>query len=218
MSEESGHDGPLRAIEAMFFVLPTAAARELERAMRACLAAPQPSLHKRREAELGYLAMLVAEDLAERDPGDRRPPRIPRKDYEASRPVEAASSAALVKRFGSWVEACRAAAALERKGREAGGGKPWQTPSIGGRRGRNYTREEVIDGVIEVARKLGRDPHQLTSTAYYRYVAEMRRRAKAKGASTPRWATQRSVERFFNSWSEVRRAMRVEWGRGHLLP
>lgn len=208
-----GVNGQLRAIEAMFFALTTPAARELERAMRACLAAPQPTLHEQRETNLGHLAMMVAEDLAHREPEDRRPPRVPRKDYEASRPPEAASGAALVNHFGSWVEACRAAAALERKGREAGGGKPWQTPSIGGRRGRNYTREEVIDGVIEVAHKLDRDPRQLTSTAYYRYVAEMRRCAKAKGAAAPRWATQRSVQRFFHSWPAVRRAIRAEMRR-----
>jgi hypothetical protein len=152
----------------------------------------------------------VAEDLAERDPEDLRPPRVPRKDYDESRPGGVACSAVLVRRYGSWVAACTSAKAVGAKGRNAGGGKAWHTPETGGHRGRDFTRDEVIDGVIEVAYKLERDPYELSSTAYYRYVAEMRRRARAGGATLPRWATQRSVERFFSSWPDVRRAVRAD--------
>jgi len=210
VSSRVATDGQLRAIEAMLFALSAPAAKALERAMRACLAVPEPPRHEQRQTSLGHLAGLVLADLEQRDPEDRRPPRVPRKDYDATRPPEAARSAVLVRKYGGWVEACAAARALAGKGRKAGDGKPWETSALGGRRGRNYERWEIIDAVIEVAGKLDRDPQELTSHAYYTWVAEMRRRAQKNGSPPPRWPTQRSVERFFSSWSAVRRVVRAE--------
>lgn len=62
--------------------------------------------------------------------------------------------------------------------------------------------------MIDVARRLKRDPATLTSNVYYSYVAEMRRRARGSGAPPPRWPTQRSVERFFSGWCSVRAAVK----------
>jgi hypothetical protein len=190
----------------MVNAMPLEAAEELDRALRSALAAPEPTPVARRELSLGPLAAMVVAELERRDPDDGRPPRIPRRDYDRASPEGAPTSHVLVRKYGSWVEACRAAHALPDKGRVPGGSKPWQTPSLGRRRNRDYTPEEVFEAVIEVARRLGKAPGELSSHTYYAYVAEIRRRARQAGADPPRWPTQRSVERFFAVWEDVRRS------------
>src|SRR5690606_23694128 len=187
--------------------LGVSALRERERAFTSLPRRSAPTPARRRTEERVLLAQLVRAELAERPPGDRRQPRVPRTAYDRDRPPGAPSSRALVRRYGSWLAACRAAAALDAGEHVSSPGKPWATPSLGRRRNPGYTREEVIEAVIEVARRLDRDPSHLTSTAYYSYVAEMRRIIAHRGAPPPRWPTQRSVERHFKSWSELRCAL-----------
>ena len=194
-------------VVAMIEALPAGALDELERAARYALAPAPPSPSEIRERQIGYLAELVAVEMASRLPENGRPPRVPRNEYERTRPPGAASSRALAERHGSWLKACRAAHGLAGGGRIVGDGKPWATPSLGRRRRTDFTREEVIDAVVVVARRLDCEPGTLTSNAYYGFVAEMRRRSKARGAAPPSWPTQRSIERFFASWREVRAAV-----------
>lgn len=68
----------------------------------------------------------------------------------------------------------RAATALDAGEHPVSPGKPWATTSLGRRRNPDYTREEVIEADMEVAKCLDRDRSHPTSTAYYSYVAEMR--------------------------------------------
>jgi len=205
---KSGDSELAAPVVAMLAALGLPALRELERAFTPLLRRGEPTPTHRRTEELGHLAELVRAELAERRPGDRRPPRVPRKAYDRDRPPGAPSSRALVRRHGSWLAACRAAAALDAGERPASPGKPWATPSLGRRRNPDYTREDVVEAVIEVAKRLDRDPSHLTSTAYYSYVAEMRRILARRGTPPPRWPTQRSVERHFKSWNAVRKAVR----------
>ena len=194
-------------VVAMLEALGLSALRELERAFTPLLRRSEPTPKCRRTNELAHLARMIHAELAGREPGDRRPPRVPRNEYDRTRPPEVPSSKALQRRYGSWLAACRAAAALEADDGAALPGKPWAIPSTGRRRNRNYTREEVILAAIEVAKRLGRDPTHLTSTAYYSYVAEMRRILAHRGAPPPRWPTQRSVQRHFRGWGDLRCAL-----------
>ena len=52
------------------------------------------------------------------------------------------------------------------------------------------------------------------SAAYYTWAAGERRRAKQTG-KTVRYPAQASVERFFNSWNEVREAVNEKFADGH---
>ncbi len=133
-----------------------------------------------------------------------------RKLYDQLRSPGSAKSQTLVKKHGSWIRACRAATAeRERLGQrvEQHHLKPlraWKNPTRGQRRPANYTVEEIIRAVLTCSAEIGRLP---TSNAYYDWAAAARRRARQLGAPPPRIPTQRSVERHFASWDEVREAV-----------
>lgn len=185
----------IRVIGVMLDDLPRAALVEVEAALARRLE-PPPGASNARQHELGALARQLARSGPDA-------PRLTRTAYDAGRDPGDPSGRTLAARYGSWVKACRAAAALTRSSAAVGGPKARPTPSLGRRRPHTYTREEVIRAVREVARALDREPGQLSSSAYYEWVADRRQRARARGAEPPRLPTQRSVERHFDSWSEV---------------
>jgi hypothetical protein len=156
-------------------VLDDGALTELARATGLMLDPPK-SAAARRLADLGFLASLL-----------NRIPRRPvigfailsRKRYDELRSTGAPSSAALVRRYGSWNAACYAAYGLQPDGRWLGPGRPW--PSTRGRPGVKscYTREEVLAALRQCQLELGRRPSEQIFT---RWTHEKRRDAQARGA------------------------------------
>jgi hypothetical protein len=200
----------------MLDVLPTSAIAELERALRLRLF-PSARPMDERVVELGFLAELLAELLppASRDPEGAAPRRIDRTIYDTRRPAEAPGappSARLVERYGSWMNASRAADGLLADGRYLGTSKPWRTPARGQARADVYTREEVRAAIRACALELGCRP---TANVYYEWARRKRARARQIGAQArrgeipraPRIPTLRSIYRLYpdgeNRWSRA---------------
>lgn len=161
---------------------------------------PPPKPRQKHEDELGALhAMLMAAGVVESGQ-----PRIPRRRYDAERPGGAPKSARLVERYGSWFKACRAAAGLNVPAGTEGAPRPWSAPQRTQGRGPRFTREEVIEAVVQCAAAAGRVP---SSNVYYAWSAKQRKSARHRGATLPRLPAQRSVERHFRCWGEVRAAV-----------
>lgn len=180
------------ALLAMLNALDEATIEQIERVLNSELNAPTRPAEER-ERLLGALIARRAELGA--SPA--------RADYDQHRPEGSAPSHVLVKTFGSWVRACRAAATEEAQGageQPARPLRPWPNPTRGRRRPADYTREEILRAVLRCAEVIGRIP---TSNAYYGWVARQRRHARESGAETPRLPTQRSVERHFKGWGRV---------------
>lgn len=181
-------------VMAMAAMLERSALAELERALAAKLRPPTKLADQRRH-ELALLSELVR--------GWEGVGRTPatRTLYDQLRGPADPPSKALTRKHRSWVDACLAAlaaspaAAIEEKR------QPWATARIGQPRPLDYTREEVIDAFLECWRAIGREP---SSSTYYSWAAERRRRARASGAQSPRLPTHRSVERHFKHWSLLR--------------
>jgi hypothetical protein len=176
--------------------------QQLERLIRVLRAKlrPAPALRTERDHELGALnSMLASAGLLESPR-----PRIARKAYDRDRPDGAPRSRALVDRYGSWFKACRAAAGLDVRGGTKDAPRPWSSKHRGGHRGANFTRQEVIDAVLQCAAVVDRVP---SSNVYYGWSARERRTARERGGHLPRLPAQGSVERHFKSWSEVRAAV-----------
>lgn len=184
-------------LRAMIDTLPREALLELEAALASDLS-PAPTASEARSQELGQVAAMLAEL-----PVSAR--RLTRSTYDRQRTPEAPSSSTLVNRYGSWVRVRRAARALtDGDYSTTGTARAWATPTRGRRRPPDYTRGEVIRAVRRCAAAIGRPVDQLTSSAYYEWVAAERRRARERGAEPPRLPTQRSVERYFKSWASLR--------------
>lgn len=105
---------------------------------------------------------------------------------------------------GSWRKACAAAASLKLPGGTKGAARPWSSKHRGGYRGPKFTRQEVIDAVLQCAAAVDRIP---SSNVYYDWSARERRKARERGGHLPRLPAQASVERHFKSWREVRAAV-----------
>jgi hypothetical protein len=165
----------LRPLLVMIKVLEDGNLAELARAVRLTLD-PPPSPAKRRLAELGFLASLLNATPPQRGRGFAV---LERRQYDKLRPTSATSSAALVRRYGSWHAACYAAYGLSTDGRWLGRGRPW--PSSRGRPGvEPYKREEVLAALQQCQRELGRRP---SVTVFTRWSREKRRDARKRGAA-----------------------------------
>jgi hypothetical protein len=189
----AGAPGPLLA---MIDALEPEAMREVALLLDTRLT-PLVSAEERRFRELGFLAEIL-------DVPDARDPRSPRTTptryyYDEHKPPGAPQAQRLCERYGSWTKACRAARGLI--GTEPGA-RAWTHGFTGKRKPPKYTRDEVIRAVLKCAAMIGRIP---SSHAYYTWAARERGRAKQTG-KTVRYPAQRSVERFFKSWSAVRQA------------
>lgn len=146
---------------------------ELDRAIRLTLNPPRRPAEQRL-AELGFLAPLLNQIPPRQGFGF---PVLQRKEYDRLRPASATSSAALVKRYGSWNAACYAAYGLQPDGRWAGPGRPW--PSSRGRPAmKSYTREEVLAALCQCQRELSRRP---TAVVFARWRREKRDDARKRG-------------------------------------
>lgn len=184
---------------AMLERLSPAALAQLERVLGARLhVALTPA--EERESKLFFLIELQCEH-------GRTPQR---QLYDRLKPAGAARSQTLVETHGSWVRACRAATAeRERLGHDVEEHyleplQPWKNPTRGRRRPPDYTDEEIIDAVIACAGEINRIP---TSNAYYSWAADKRRRARANRSAPPlRIPTQRTIDRHFRGWDQVREA------------
>jgi Homing endonuclease associated repeat len=130
---------------------------------------PPPSPAQTRHRELAFVADLLRS--AATRPGWSFP-YVSRSEHDSLRPAESPSSAALVERYGSWVDVCRHANHLVT-------GTPNRLPKH--RRHANtkdahrYTKKEAIAALHECARELNRTP---STTAYraWRPAGERRRR------------------------------------------
>jgi hypothetical protein len=171
----------------------------LERILRARLRAA-PTKREEHEHELGALNQMLKQEGLLDDPR----PRLPRQDYDRDRPKGAPRGTALASRYGSWFKACQAAVSLNLAGGTKGAARPWSSKHRGGYRGPTFTRQEVIEAVLQCAAAVGRIP---SSNLYYDWSARERRRARERGGRLPRLPAQASVERHFKSWSEVRAAV-----------
>jgi hypothetical protein len=164
----------LLTVRAMLRLLTPTGIAEIEHALRLQLAPRFPTPARQRRSELGYLAELM--DRSQRA-GHHH---IERSTYDRDRPGDAPSSAALVRKFGSWRRACRAASSgLKVTGKKGGGAPlPWIGGPPGSSRPPPYTREEVAAAIRACARDLGRRP---TAYEYDRWVRTKRARARAAG-------------------------------------
>jgi hypothetical protein len=189
---------------------------ELERACRAALG-PSSTARDRRLEELGFLAALLrARQSAEPKtrPSTRTIKRrgraplvlqvesrelVPRESYDALRPAEVPSARALVRNYGSWVGACRAAEGLHLDGRYAGGSKPWRTPRPPAGGFVRYAREEVRDAIRACARALHRAP----SSADYKHWSGARRRFEQARGADPRIPSIDVVYKHWPGWREA---------------
>jgi hypothetical protein len=122
-----------------------------------------------RQSELAFLAELLREKNVMAGWSFRY---VPRLAYDAARPTESLSGAALVERYGSWTAVCRHAdhlvgASVNRlaKHRRHSGAKTRRT----------YSRKDAVSAVLDCASELQRPP---SSSAYraWRVAAEHRRR------------------------------------------
>lgn len=184
----------------MLEALSPAGFREIERLLNARLHVELTRADER-EDKLGLLIDL-----------QRNHGRLPERAlYDETRPPGGTMSRTLVKIYGTWTKACRAAATeAEQRGIDLEASylkplRPWANPTRTERRPSDYTREEILRAVIACVGEIGRIP---TSNAYYDWAAQERRRARNVSAPIPRIPTQRSVERHFNGWDEVRAAIR----------
>ncbi len=169
----------LRSLLAMVDSLPEPAQRELERALRRRLAPYRSSAAQRRVGSLGFLAELLSiEAAAVGAGGSRGPTLVPRIAYDAARPRSAPTSERLVRLFGSWFGACRAAEGVVAGGRKSAPG------TVAGRTTRAarqmYSREEVLAAVRLCAQSLGRVP---SSCDYHAWALERKARARATGTA-----------------------------------
>lgn len=186
-----------KSVVAMACALEPTAVAELERALAAKLRPTTTKLADRRRDELGLLSELVRGwDGIGRTPAKRTL-------YDQLRGSEDPPSRTLIRKHGSWVDACLAALAAQPGVATEEKRQPWATARIGQPRPANYTREEVVEAFLECWRAIGREP---SSNTYYSWAAERRRRARACGALLPRLPTQRSLERHFKRWSLLREA------------
>jgi len=198
-----------RPIKAMLDLIPRSALVELEHAIAL-------ELHESREAaeeqesELGCLSELVAEAVQAQLAacGDNEQPivRVAQNLYDERRSPEAPSGAALSRRYGSWMAACRAAVRLGAVQAPIAASKAWPTPTLWRARPADYTRAEVIAAIEAAASALGVPVGELSANRYYRWIAEQRARARRLGLEPPRLPTQRSVDRLFRRFTNARRA------------
>ena len=127
------------------------------------------------------------------------PPWTERRRYDETRPEGAPKSRRLVSDHGSWLRVCKAAWRRRRDARAGFAGSSRQ-----GRRPADYQRDEVVRAVRRCQLALGRTP---SSSDYYAWVRRQRYFARERGAEPPRLPTQKSVERHFKGWAQVRAAL-----------
>lgn len=201
----------LAPVEAMLAALERPALVELERALTITLAVPVTAA-ERRHTELGFLAELLWEQQRVHETAGRSEDfiaREPQHEYDQSRPATAPSGASLSRRYGSWMAACRAAAAVihtdDRRQSQDAVGKPWATPTRGRQKPAPYTWAEVDAAIRACASDLGIPVTQLTSNRYYDWVRAQRSAARRRGLDPLqiRLPTQRSVERHSRGWRSV---------------
>lgn len=179
------------AVMAMIEALEPDAAAELERVLAATLHVEATPLQERSD-RFEQLIKLQAIHGS----------RLQRQTYDQLRPAGSTSSKTLVKAYGSWARACRAAETASDSQAGLAPLQPWRNVTARRRRP-TYTREEIISAVLACAGEIGRLP---SSGAYYKWAAQKRRRARQQGAPPPVIPTQRSVERHFKGWADVRAA------------
>jgi hypothetical protein len=174
---------------------------ELERALAAKLR-PRDMPADRLGAEFELLARLVnGWDGVGRSPAQRA------LYDELAGPTDPLSRN-LVRKHGSWVDACLAAvsfaASASKESRQ-----PWATARVGQPRPADYAAAEIVRAFVECWRAIGREP---SSNVYYSWVAEQRRRARVSGSPVPRLPTQRTVGKHFKRWGDLRLAARHATG------
>jgi hypothetical protein len=197
----------LVVLRAMFAKLSPETLETLEQALAIALT-PVPTASERTWATLGSLAEMLKERFPEGRTA-RALPRVPREEYDAERAPGAPSSAALVTRFGAWSETLGAAAGL--LGWDSGR-RAWANPTRGRRRPPDYSRAEVVAGVLhcgERITRLGLDgvvrDGVPSSSAYLKWVNRERARLRQLGAEPPRLALYQTIRRLFpGGWAEVR--------------
>lgn len=180
------------AVMAMIEALEPGAAAELERVLAAKLHVETTPSQERGD-RLSQLIELQA----------IHGPRLQRNDYDRLRPAGSTASKTLVKVYGSWIRACRAAETASDGPTRLTPLQPWRNVTERRRRPA-YTREEIINAVLACGGEIGRFP---SSSAYYAWAAQKRRRARQLGAPPPAIPTQRSVQRHFKGWAAVREAI-----------
>jgi hypothetical protein len=142
-------------------------------------------------------------------------PTVSETVYDQLRPSRAPSAKALRGRFGGWVYACRAAAALKVDGQRLSSGVAWHNGQRGGPGTRSrepFAREECLEAIEDCALALGRTPADgLPCTRYIAWVRAGRAWARRQGLPDPRVPDYETVRKHFrnNSWPEAIRA----WGR-----
>jgi hypothetical protein len=201
LNEREARKSGLRPLLVMMEALDDGSLAELERAVRLTRNSP-PSPAERRLAELGILALLLNEIAPRQALGFAL---LARKQYDELRPATGTSSAALVRRYGSWNAACYAAFGLQPEGRWLGPGRPWPSqhgsPSV-----KPYSREEVLAALRQCQRELGRRP---SVPVFTRWTREKRRDARQRGAAA-RLPGPSTVYRYYPSlrggWTAALRA------------
>ena len=204
-------------VVAMISGLAPAAREQLARALHGELHPPEAA-GDRRLRELLPLARLLDEQ-AGRDgitpayggPGARKPslthagtfPVVAQTDYDRQRPTDAPSGAALAKRFGGWVLACRAVFGLQADGRYRGVGKPWANGTRGKPRKTAFTRDEALHAIRACALAYGRRP---TSVLYIDWSGRRRHHARISAAPDPRLPAYPHYHRRYGGW---RRALEL---------
>jgi len=155
---------------------------ELEGALAAHLT-PPVDVTARRVAELIALTRALEGSLAVHIPNHPvAPVQVAQKDYDMLRPAEAPTSGTLVKRYGHWESACRAAWGLLPDGRKTQPGRAWSARLRGRSMPDGYTPKEVQRAIRACATALCRRP---SSNAYKVWVERRRRRAHDTGDTTP---------------------------------
>lgn len=167
---EPERDVQVAALLPMLDALGPLACAELERALRLTIRPAAIDPVDTRVQELGALAeLLVAEGEQAGDPDDwPGVPIVARRRFEQLHGQSQAD--AMVRRYGSWLAACRAAASLRVDGRCAGPGRPWVIrPAV--RDGHfRWTADACLSFVRQCALELGRRP---TSKEYNRWRRQL---------------------------------------------
>lgn len=193
MSTADPPDPGLRVVIAMTEALPRPTLQALIEMIAVRLSAPAPAPPERRVAQLGFLADMLRESPAT----GHGPSRVAKVDYERRRPAGAQSAATLVKQYGTWLKACRAAASLAPDGAVRGEGQPWPSPALGKPRTRAYSRDEAARTLADCTGQLGRRP---TTAEYAGWRQRRQDTARRGGAPTPRIACMTTVHALFGSW------------------
>lgn len=127
-------------------------------------------------------------------------PVVAQVDYDRQRPPEAPTGEQLTRRFGTWIEACRAVYGLKPDGRYAGMSRPWVNGSRGQKRPRKYTRQEALAAIRQCALAYGRRP---TSNLYIEWSARRRAHARATGSPPPRLPAYKYYHDNFGGWPKA---------------